>query len=98
MRKYDELSPEEQTKAINVGINKMLEAISNGVRFNDELNGDGLQERIDQAIARADEMQTPWFASEYIMDTCGDEIRGMASCNAEEAFYPDDGDRVIDIR
>ena len=98
MRRYNELTEEEQAKAKVVCANRFLEAIIGGVRFNDEANDDDLQKRIDAAIAKAERLQTPWFAGEMIMETCGDEINDMASSNAEDAFYPDTDDLVIDIR
>lgn len=51
--------------------------------------------RIDAAIAKADKMQTPWFAHEYIIDTCADEIEGMARCDAEDAVYAKPGERIV---
>ena len=98
MRRYNELSEEEQAKAIEVCTNELLEVILGGGRFVDEQNGDDLQQRVDKAIAQADKMQTPWFAGEYIMESCGSEIRSMASTSVEDAFFPDYGDLVIDIR
>ena len=54
-----------------------------------------LQTRIDEASREADAMSTPWFTGEYIMDTCKDEIAAMATCDAEDALYPDPGERII---
>ena len=93
---YDQLSGTLQAEARRRAEDALLTAICEGLRFNDTLNGDDLQARIDAAMERADEMQTPWFAHEYVMDTCAVELRGMAQCDAEDAAYdePDDP-RVI---
>jgi hypothetical protein len=70
MKHFDDLTPEQQEKAIETEAAKLLQAIVEGaVRFSDELNSDGLQAAIDEAIAEAKAMQTPWFAGEYIMHT-----------------------------
>jgi hypothetical protein len=96
MRKFSDLTEQEQAAAENKAAEELLRAILDGaVRFNDKLNGDRLQARIDKAVTRADKMQTPWFAHEYIMDTCAEEIRGMARCNAEDALYLDPGENAV---
>lgn len=69
MKYFDDLTPEQQEKAIEIEAAKLLQAIVEGaIRFNDELNEDGLQAAIDKAVAEAEVMQTPWFAAEYIHD------------------------------
>jgi hypothetical protein len=95
MRKFKQLNKDEQTKAIEICANNILESILNGMSFNDELNKDGLQCRIDAAILKSEEMKTPWFVSEYIMDTCGDDIMGMAECDANDSLYIDNSINVI---
>lgn len=72
--------------------------IERGVRFNDALNGDDLQARIDAAALKADEMQTPWFVADYMHDdeTVRESIEGMARCDAEDALYAEPNDpRVV---
>jgi len=66
-----------------------------GVRFNDALNHDDLQARIDAAGEKANAMQTPWFWGEYIMDTCREDLEGMARCTAEDALYSAPPEHVI---
>lgn len=96
MRKFSDLTEQEQATAENKAAEELLRAILDGaVRFNDKLNGDSLQARIDKAVARADKMQTPWFAHKYIMDTCAEEIRGMARCDAEGTLYLDPGENAV---
>jgi hypothetical protein len=93
MKRFDELTPEQQEKAVNIQMEGWLRDICDGaIRFNDEKNGDDLQERIDTAFAEAERMQTPWFSHEYIMETCEQEIKELAQTSAENALYlkPDD--------
>lgn len=85
---YSRLTKDLKAKAVQHFVSELLVGIlEHGIRFNDELNQDDLQARIDKAIAKAEKMQTPWFAHEYILETCREELEGMASCNAEDAKY-----------
>ena len=96
MRTFDQLTQDEQEAATNKAATSLLEAIlEGGLRFKDALNGDDLQARIDAACAKAEAMQTPWFAHEYIMDPCRDEIMGMARSDAEDAQYPSPDEQII---
>lgn len=99
MRRFSRLTKAEKEAAVNQAASDLLGAILEGaVRFNDSLSGDDLQARIDAACAKAEAMRTPWFAHEYIMDTCRDEIMGMAQCDAEDAMYPDKAERIIRLK
>ena len=96
MKTFAQLTKAQQSAAIDSAVNRLLSAICEGaIRFNDELNCDDLQARIDAALVRADEMQTPWFSGEYVMDTCADDIRGMATCDAEDALYLEPGETAV---
>ncbi len=96
MRTYTNLSPSERDKAQDIALNSLLEAIVEGaVRFCDALNGDDLQERIDNAFAEAEAKRTPWFVSEYIMDTAREDLRNIATCDAQNALYPEPGQYII---
>ena len=98
MKTYQELTQEEQARARGKALTELLTVICEGaIRFNDAANGDTLQARIDAAGAQADAMQTPWFFHEYIMDTCQEDLESMALADAEEALYPEAGERVIYI-
>ena len=98
MRTFQDLSEEEQGKAREKALEELLQLVAEGViRFDDTLNGDDLQSRIDAAWAKANDMQTPWFIGSYIMDTCGDDLRSMARADAEDALYPDPGEHIIRI-
>jgi hypothetical protein len=98
MKTFNELNKTQQTKAIQLAVNSLLEGIIEGaLRFNDELNQNNLQARIDKALAKAERLQTPWFASEILMEdkTVKQAIEGMAQCDAEDALYSEPSERVI---
>lgn len=69
------------------------------IRFNDELNGDDLQARIDAAAEKAEELQTPWFAGEIMLEdeAVKTSLEGMARCDAEDAFYAEPSETVFRI-
>ena len=93
---FGELTAKEQAKALGTETNSLLTAITEGaIRFSDTNDDDGLQTRIDAAFEKAESMRTPWFAHEYIMDTCGDDIRGMAQSSAEDALYHTGTERIV---
>jgi hypothetical protein len=96
MRNYDQLTPTEQGRAVEVCTNQLLTAIAEGaIRFNDDLNGGNLQRRIDLAVKAAEDNRTPWFVGEFIMETCKDDLRTMAEADAQSASYPDPGEQVV---
>ena len=96
MRTFDDLSSHEQVKARSKALDELLTLVAEGaIRFNDKLNGDSLQKRIDAAWKQACDMLTPWFVGEYIMETCGDDLRSMAEADAEDALYPDPSEHTI---
>jgi hypothetical protein len=68
VKAYRELTPDQQIEAVNYCLNNLLQSLLNGIRFNDELNGDNMQAAIDSACQEAEDMRTPWFSHEYIMD------------------------------
>ena len=97
MKAYNELTPEQQEAAVNHEVNSLLGSLVNGLRFDDKKNGDDFQARVDKAGEKADQMQTPWFWSEYIMDdpVCKETINLMARSSAEDALYAYSYERVI---
>lgn len=99
IRTYDQLDEHQQENARASALESLLGAIlEGGLRFDDELNHDDLQARIDAACQKANDMQTPWFSPSYIMDVAGDEITGMAECDAQDALYCTSPEvRVVDL-
>ena len=97
MKIFTELTPAQQQTAIDHCTRKLLEGIIEGaIRFNDELNKDDLQQRIDVAFAEMERLHTPWFTGEAIMEACRDDIIGMAQCQATDSLYTEQRESVID--
>lgn len=95
MKTFDKLNDEQKAAAVAKCVTQLLTAICEGqIRFSDEKNGDSLQARIDAAFEKAKAMRTPWFAHEYIMDTCADDIKSMAQADAEDSIYSE-GEHVV---
>lgn len=93
MKRYDQLTAEQQEAAANHFVGEALCAILEcAISFEED---NELQAKIDAACAKAESMQTPWFAGEYIMDTCADEIREMALAEAKECIYMEAGERAV---
>lgn len=97
MKTYDQLTEQQQFTARVRCLADLLEAITQGgLRFVDAADdSDGLQTRIDAAGDKANEMHTPWFWSEFIMDTCRAGLENMALADAEASLYAEPGERVI---
>lgn len=95
MKTFDQLTEDQKRAAVNKCVERIVEDIVSGaIRFNDKLNGDDLQARIDAALDKAEKLRTPWFAGAHVLDACSQEIEGMALCDAEDALYSE-GERVI---
>jgi hypothetical protein len=95
MKTYYQLTTDQQTVARNKCLRALLEDIlDGGIRFNDALNHDDLQARIDAACEKAEKTLTPWFSPEFILDTCREDLEGMAQCEAEDTLYSEN-ERVM---
>jgi hypothetical protein len=99
MKTYEQLTDTQKTEAQTFCLQRLLVAIISGnIRFNDKANEDDLQARIDAACKKAEDMKTPWFAHEYIMDTCSEAITAMALCYAEDSIYHTERENVITLK
>jgi hypothetical protein len=97
MKTFEQLTDEQKAKAVAWHEQKVLEAVVEGsLRFNDEMNHDDLQKRIDAAWAEVERLHTPWFAGEAIWETCSEELNGIASANAERSLYSEPDEFVVD--
>lgn len=77
MKRYDDLTEAQQELAVELFISQILADIIEGsMRFKDEENGDDFQAVVDAAIEKANDMQTPWFANEYIMEARFTPMKG----------------------
>jgi hypothetical protein len=96
MKKFTDLTQDQQEKAIAQCTTDLLKAICEGaIRFNDQSNNNDLQARIDKAIEIAEQKRTPWFSSDYIFKTCKEEIDAMARADAENAIYMEADEKAI---
>lgn len=96
MKTFQQLTVNQQDLAVSKCLNELLAAVLEGaIHFDNATNQDDLQRRIDTAIAQANKMHTPWFAHEYVLDTCREELEGLARCRAEDALYPEADEYVI---
>lgn len=96
MKSFTDLTTEQQDKAVQYCLNLLLsDIVEGGVRFDDTLNNDDLQARIDAAVHKADTMQTPWFYAEYIMDAAKEELTEVAAASAALAMYAESDEFVI---
>ena len=98
MKAYGQLMDKRKAEAVDYCLNRLLRGvIEGGIRFRDELNHNDLQAKIDKAREEAERMFTPWFVHEYIMEAVGEELRSMATADAEDALYADQGEDVISL-
>ncbi len=85
MKTFDQLTDEQKAQAVARCTSALLDAIVEGrIQFDDKDNGDNLQTCVDAALEQVEDQLTPWFTGEAIMESCGDEIRRMAQCEAED--------------
>ena len=93
MRTFDQLSVELQQEALDHFASDLVNDIAAGcIRFNDQLNQDDLQRRIDDVIAKAKKQRTPWFiVAEMLLHDhyVKEHIYSMAQCDAEDTLYPE---------
>lgn len=109
MRTWNDLSEEERQLAVDKTLCDLVGNIVEGaIRFDDKLNGDNFQASLDEAIEEANQMRTPWFAGEHILDAVfklKDDQRSpvrkiletMAWCDAEDAYYPAPHERIVRV-
>ena len=93
MRTYQELSEQEQARAREVALGLLVEAVASGaITF---ARGTVLESKVAAGIAEAERLQTPWFAAEYVLERCREELEGMSLCDAEDALYPGPDEHTI---
>ena len=100
IRKYENLSVKEKQAAVQNMLNQLLDSIMNGeVHFDDEKNGEPIQERIEASVQKAEQLQTPWFATEIIMENewLRNKLIEIATAEAEQAVYPEADQIVVDL-
>lgn len=98
MRTFNQLSLTEQDKAVQVCLSDLIESIVQGIVYfgdSDEV----LQANINLIIETCNRDQCPWFIPEMLRmcPVVNDALTGIARCDAEDALYPDAGERVVRI-
>jgi len=91
MKSYEQLTPEQQTKAQSACLDELLVMV-----VNQPGSIPNLRAKIEAAWKKAEKMQTPWFVGEYIMDTCGDRLKKIAGDTAKTSFYPELGEHITE--
>lgn len=87
---FNELNEDQKKRAVEYFLSLDIKHIIEGVlRFNDSLNSDDTQKRIDRALNRAEKNQTPWFSENFLRDdkTLIKRLESMALCTAEDCCY-----------
>ena len=107
MKIYPELTARQAQFAVNALLDALVQKIVRGqVRFQDEQNGNNLQELIDKARSRALLMSTSVDKSpdqlKFAQQLCeSSEIMGMLSGVARNmalmAFYPEQEDNLVRV-
>lgn len=92
MKTYNELTPEQQAKAREKALNEALQHVAEG--FDAWLDEFTLA-KVKCAWVKAEEMHTPWFIGEYIMDTCRAEFEQIALQDASAYVYAERGDPTV---
>lgn len=92
MKKWDELTPEQQQNAVEHERQMVLQAVCEGVEL---FTAPEVKARIKKAAKKAEQMQTPWFVGEYIMEEIAGEIEAVAQHEAKRALYAEGDEYVI---
>lgn len=88
MKRYSELTQEQQRRAVRLAFDRLLDAVSNrGLRFNDIANGNRLQERIDACIEKAEREQLDHMIPEYVAAACMEDLVQLAEQTARNAVF-----------
>ena len=95
IRGYYWLSNEEKVEAREYNLRRLLGYISEGF---EDFDDPALIEKINVARKRADDMRTPWFTHEYVLETCRPELEGIAFKMAVRTLYVDDTISVVHSR
>lgn len=92
MKRYTELSTEEQARALQHATNQIVDEIATGVIcFVDAANEDDTQARIDAFLESGEEDRGQLYE---IAKACIDDL---ADERARETFYPEPGEHVAYI-
>jgi hypothetical protein len=92
MKRWSELTEPQQSKALTIIEGIILEGLISGQHI---LIDSELQAKVDNAIEKSEQMQTPWFAGEYVWDVLSEEIKEMAREDSSQYLFLNDYEGVI---
>lgn len=98
MKAYNDLTNDEKARAHAHCLNRLVRDISDRrIRFNDALNDDDFQARIDKIWEAANVDNALWFVDDYLLadEYVRDILQGMAQCEAEDALYSERHEQVL---
>jgi len=95
MKTYKQLTKDQQTKALSTSTTAILQFITEQSEDSISFVFPDLEGRIKEAAEKAEANQTPWFFSEFVMDTCKEEIYAIALNDAKITLYTEAGEHVI---
>ena len=95
MKTYKQLTKDQKTKAVSKCTVAIIKFITEQPEHSISFAFPDLETRIKEAFEKADVNHTPWFFSEFIMETCGKEIYAIALYDAKQCLYSESNERVI---
>lgn len=92
MKTWNDLSDRQQKRAVEARLNWLLTALCEGrISFKDEATTAG----VERARVKSEQMRTPWFMHEYVMDEIGDLLTQVASDEAMYILYAESHEVVM---
>lgn len=84
LKTWNQLTTDQQKAAIQMRVHHLVQAISEGrLTFNNP----AMQEKVLHAAKRAEDMKTPWFFGQYVMEGMASELATLATAECASAFY-----------
>ena len=93
MKKYSELTPQQQENARARCLSNLINLLS----LYPDAEGPIIKAACETAMQEMEAMQTPWFFGERFMELIGEDLTNIAGRDAEEAWYSEPGERVLPV-
>lgn len=92
MKTFNDLSEAQQAVAVRNRLQFLMEMICDGtLKFNDP----EIAAAVERAAQKAEDMKTPWFMHEYVMDEIGTQVTELAAAEARECLYAEPHEVVM---